>query len=247
MPQPMPQIAEEIALFEGLGPLRTWSVIVTIMGDTLRGAGQGIGGKELAARVGAIGITDQALRVAVHRLKKDGWIESRRDGRSSVHFLTASARRETEAVRPLIYSVQPPEIGPVSLVVSPPDLAAPLAQSLPPGRSVQLTSRSGLISGAVPEGAYLTTPLAGTLPDWVCQSIASTAHRAACKALTQATLEGMERCPDDPEKRAALRLLILHHWRRLVLRQSPLADALLGEDWEGAVTRRTVHAALDSL
>lgn len=247
MPKTAPHLSDEMALFAELGPLRTWSVIVTIMGDTLRDAEQGIGGKDLAARVGAIGITEQALRVAVHRLKKDGWIESRRDGRGSVHYLTASARRETEAVRPLIYDRQPPAVDPVSLVVSPPDLSGPLAQSLPRGRSVLLTSRSALVAGSVPDGAFLASSMPEALPDWVCQLVASEEHRGALSTLTQAAVASAAQCPSEPQTRQAMRLLILHHWRRLVLRQSPLADVVLGEDWEGAIARRAVHAALEIL
>ncbi|TNF17581.1 MAG: PaaX family transcriptional regulator, partial [Rhodobacteraceae bacterium] len=35
-----------------------------------------------------IGITPAAMRVAIHRLRKDGWIDSQRHGRTSVYFLT---------------------------------------------------------------------------------------------------------------------------------------------------------------
>ena len=47
--------------------------------------------------------------------------------------------------------------------------------------------------------------------------------------------------------RTALRLAILHHWRRLCLRTNPLADALLPDDWAGAQTRAVVVAALERL
>ena len=43
----------------------------------------------------------------------------------------------------------------------------------------------------------------------------------------------------------ALRLLTLHHWRRLRLRHGDLPDLLLGEGWEGAAARRAVMAVLN--
>ena len=50
--------------------------------------------------------------------------------------------------------------------------------------------------------------------------------------------------PADPVDRGALRVLVLHHWRRLRLRHGVLPDRLLGEGWEGARARRAVMAAL---
>ncbi|WP_425097713.1 PaaX family transcriptional regulator C-terminal domain-containing protein [Tropicibacter sp. S64] len=248
MPQTSPYVIEDIALFAQIGPLRTWSVVVTVMGDLLRTPGQGISGKELAALVGALGISDQALRVAVHRLKKDGWIESRREGRESKHFLTERARRETEAVRGLIYDASSPDIGPVSLVVAPPNLAEPLAQRLPERRSAVLSARSALVSGDLPDVDFLRTPVdTQALPGWVRDVLAPRSLRDEFTALRRAVIEALERVPDSEAHRKALRLVILHHWRRTVLRQSPLAEALLGPDWEGAQTRQVVLHALKTL
>jgi phenylacetic acid degradation operon negative regulatory protein len=40
------------------------------------------------------------------------------------------------------------------------------------------------------------------------------------------------------EARAALRFLVLHYWRRIVLRQPEAPEILLGEDWSGDAARR---------
>ena len=42
-----------------------------------------------------------------------------------------------------------------------------------------------------------------------------------------------------------LRLAILHHWRRLCLRHSPLADGLMPVGWSGDRARTAVVSALD--
>ena len=236
------EIAREIALFADCGPLRTWSVIVTIMGDLLRAPGDCISGRSLAALVGGMGISEQALRVAVHRLKKDGWIESRREGRESLHFLSATARRETEAVRPLIYGGRPVPPEAVSLVVTAPDGHRSL-----PASALLLTPHCALIAAA-PEDVdkdFLAIPLAAAaLPEWVQAVLAPDTMRVECETLARQTRLALETLPEPPEQRLVLRLIILHHWRRLALRQSPLAETLLPGDWAGARARQVVHSAL---
>ncbi|MFZ7091076.1 PaaX family transcriptional regulator C-terminal domain-containing protein [Primorskyibacter sp. 2E233] len=249
MPGQSSEIAREIAPFADCGPLRTWSVIATIMGDLLRDPPDCISGQSLASLVGKMGISEQALRVAVHRLKKDGWIESRREGRESFHYLSAQARQETEAVRPLIYGGVPPDAGDVTLVVAPPDLAQPLLRILPKP-ATQLSARCALIaeSKGVLDERLLTVPLGpAEIPDWVAEVLAPKDLRAEFAMLTKQTLHAVDHLPEAPEMRLVLRLVILHHWRRLVLRQPPLAEALLPAGWEGRQARTVVTRALDML
>ncbi|WP_259940016.1 PaaX family transcriptional regulator C-terminal domain-containing protein [Sulfitobacter sp. M368] len=44
---------------------------------------------------------------------------------------------------------------------------------------------------------------------------------------------------------AVLRCLVVHNWRRLVLRHPPLPQALLPEDWPGHACHRMVASLLD--
>lgn len=245
MPDPVQDPSPEIARLLDCGPLKTWSVVVTILGDLLRNPADRIHGRSLAALTGPMGIADPALRVALHRLKKDGWIQSARDGRESTYWLSDSARAETEAVRNRIYGAQPAATGPVHLLLLPADVEMPIIQgveSLTIGPRMVLTDADPVHYPA----RSLTLALPRTpLPDWVTDALCAPDHRAEYHRLTTAT-EAVLAAPTSSEM-AVLRMLILHHWRRLQLRHSPLADVLLPPDWDGARARRAVTRALDHL
>ncbi len=77
-----------IAQLTDLQNLRVWSIIVSLFGDLAQKPGDQISGTTLTQIITPMGIKPEAIRVALHRLRKDGWIESTRSGRASVHFLT---------------------------------------------------------------------------------------------------------------------------------------------------------------
>ncbi len=248
MPDPAQDHMLEIARLAECGPLKTWSVVVTILGDLLRDPDDRIHGRTLAALTGPMGIADPALRVALHRLKKDGWIQSARDGRESTYWLSESARAETEAMRARIYGTAPASSGPVHLLLLPGDaeiLFPQRVESLDIGPRMILTDADPSHHPA--QSLALSLPQT-PLPDWITDVLCAPAHRAEYRHLTEATQAILAAPrPADPVHAAVLRMLILHHWRRLHLRHSTLADALLPADWEGSKARRAVTRAFDHL
>ena len=245
MPDPVQDHSPEIARLLDCGPLKTWSVVVTILGDLLRDPADRIHGRSLAALTGPMGIADPALRVALHRLKKDGWIQSARDGRESTYWLSDSARAETESVRNRIYGAQPAATGPVHLLLLPADVEMTTNQgveSLTIGPRMLLTDADPARHPA--QSLSLSLPRT-PLPDWIANTLCPPEHRAEYRRLTDAA-EAILTAAHGSET-SVLRMLILHHWRRLQLRHSPLADALLPTDWDGAQARRAVARALNQL
>ena len=67
----------------GDAPPRVWSLLVTIFGDLALAKDARLSGASVNALTAAIGIKPEATRVASHRLRKEGWIESHRTGRQS--------------------------------------------------------------------------------------------------------------------------------------------------------------------
>jgi phenylacetic acid degradation operon negative regulatory protein len=241
----------QIDLMRACGPLKTWSVVVTILGDLYHSRIERISGKALTALAGRMGLTPQALRVAVHRLKKDGWLDSEKMGRESLYFLTQMGREETARVRELVYARHRPPGQAALLVVAPPDLAAAdFTETLPNG-AFQIAPRVAVVTARgerLGEG-YLAVPFTtGTLPAWICDLLASTQQRAEYDGLMRA-ISGICDAPPpcDLVDAMVLRLLILHHWRRLQLRQHPLANTLLPPNWEGEAAREAVWCALQNL
>ncbi|MEC7764859.1 MAG: PaaX family transcriptional regulator C-terminal domain-containing protein [Pseudomonadota bacterium] len=236
----------EIDRLLALGPLKVWSVVVTIMGDLCRDPEDRIEGPLLTRLVEGMGINNQALRVALHRLKRDGWIEAERDGRVSTYALTPEGRARTEAVRPVIYAATPPAATTVSLVLPAPDMATQEFVDALPDDTVFPGSRSALTTGTLDASLTeaLVTPLdPAALPDWVAGVAISPAALAEYDALAEA-LATLPTSPDDLTQCTILRLIAFHHWRRLRLRHGALPDLILGPDWPGARARAAITAHL---
>ena len=78
---PAETLIEDLSALE---PIKTWSLIVTLFGDL---NGQPVTGKQLGAILGRVGIKTEAMRVALHRLRKEGWIVSTKIGREVLPLL----------------------------------------------------------------------------------------------------------------------------------------------------------------
>lgn len=214
-------------LTQGKG-LRVWSFIVTLFGDLARGPHDTLSGTTLTIMTGRVGIKPASMRVALHRLRKDGWIDSRRDGRSSLYYLTKYGRAETLAATRRIYAPQPVPADEWHIALTP---TGPKAPALP---GIQILPGVSLGAGAAPEidGALTLTGALGTVPDWVRKSLVSDDLRRdyAQFEAQLAKLAPLLEAPLPALDRAVLRGLIVHDWRRLLLRHPDLPDDFLGPD-----------------
>lgn len=246
------------ALTEG-ADVRTWSLIVTIFGDLARDPRAEIPGPVLSALTARIGVKPEAVRVALHRLRKDGWIAARREGRLSHYGLTASGREESERATRRIYATAPPDPGRWHVAVAGPlDAPARLALdgTLTAAGYIGLAPGAWLGPGPTPAAQdpdlfYLEgTPR--SLPDWLREALMpaalATAYHAFAASLDRAET-ALDRAPTDlaPLDRAAIRVLLVHRWRRLVLRHPALPDGFFPADWPGPRVRARLHGRLDRL
>ena len=246
-----------IAALTAGGDLRTWSLIVTIFGDMARAPGAEIPGPVLSALTARIGVRPEAMRVALHRLRKDGWIASRREGRVSHYFLTAAGRAESEQATARIFARHPtaPETWHVA-IAGPLDPGARLALDGAMAGFVPLAPGAWLGPGPAPhdldprlftlDGGAVRLPawLSGTL---MPRDLAEAYERfdailARVTALLADQTDGL-----GPLDRAALRILLVHGWRRLVLRHPDLPDSFYPTDWPARQARGRVHTLLDQL
>ena len=92
-----------IAELKDVGPIKVWSLLVTIFGDLSEVHGGFLTSRQLNGLFNAFDIQSGALRVALHRLRKDGWIESERIGRISRFKMTRLAQQETDKAKPVVY------------------------------------------------------------------------------------------------------------------------------------------------
>ncbi len=227
---------------------RVWSWVVTVFGELAREPGTEISGTLLGCLADLIGIKPEAIRVALHRLRKDDWIISRRDGRRSVHFLSEKGRTLSSAASPRIYDAVSGS-RPAWLVLAGPRhpgvtfSADPV--SIGPGIWVAAERLDD-------EAVFCARLEAGReLPSWITEKICphEMATESGVFAGRLAELRSMITGPEalSPLQTATLRVLIVHGWRRLILKAPTLPDHVFPEGWEGESCRSHVTGLLSLL
>lgn len=218
-----------VALLTADAPPRTWSVLVTVFGDLARTPGQEVGSPVLGRLGEAMGLRPEAVRTALHRLHREGWLARRRQGRHSLYALTARGRVESDAAGPRIYGPQRAER---AFVV--------LTRDDEPGLAVAPTVR---VSAVPAEGADVLCYPAEVLPDWMRAALLPP-ETAALAREVRARFDDLDRALRDgaaldPLRVATLRVLVVHLWRRVALRLPELPDAVLpaGSEIAGARAR----------
>lgn len=227
-----------------LGGQRVWSLMISLFGDLAQDEGQPIDGPVLSAMMALLQVKPEATRVALHRLRNDGWIASQKCGRISRHSLTTQGRAESAAASPRIYADPNDTPADWQLVL----LEKP-GHGMESAGFVQVQPRLYVGGGdlILPPGAMRLT--ADTVPDWL-QAQAAPDHLRPAYAALLAVLETLQSdLPADthlsPLETAVLRGLIVHNWRRLVLKHPALPQPLVAKDWPGHRCHHHIGALLN--
>ena len=227
------------ALIEQLhaeGRLRVWSLVVTIFGDAVAPRGGSIAMTDLSELLERLGAEPGAIRTAMSRLARDGWVERDRVGRKSYYRLAEPRAVETEAAAARIYAAAPPDWdGSWTIAVTETALSGDEAPGLR-----KVAPHVWLAPGRAdaPEGAFVIHGT-GEAPEWARAQLspAPLAERYAGFAATYGALELGALA--DPLDAMAARTLMIHDWRRILFRDAPLPRALRPRDWPGAAARET--------
>ncbi len=239
-----------LTILNAQGNLRVWSLLATVFGDLAQGQGDQIEGPVLSALMSEMQIKPEATRVALHRLRNDDWIASDKAGRTSLHRLTDTGRRESAAASHRIYAPPATAARDWQIVL----LETSAAESRDRMNKLgfaPLTSRIyvGLNTAQPPAGA-LSMP--GTEPPaWFGEQLEPKALAQEYAALHD-RLQAVQALELDPRRLTpiqigALRCLIVHGWRRLVLRHPDLPSHLYSSKWKGDACRALVAALLAQL
>lgn len=231
-------------------PSRTWSIIITIYGDAIVPRGGSVWLGTLLAFFRALGLSDGLVRTAMSRLASDGWLERVKVGRNSFYRLADKGRETFRHASEQIYALHsPPWRGHFDMVLFDGNgdreatkaameaagfgIAAPGLWLAPAG-----TVLPELASGALrfDAGGDLSTDRALAARSWPLEATAEAYHRflAAFEPLATA-LDGGVRLSDLDALVA--RILLIHEYRRVVLRDPVLPAEILPEDWPGAAAR----------
>lgn len=250
------------------GRLRVWSIVITIFGDMVQPRSHSnqparLALSDLAQLVGGLGITAGALRTAVSRLTKEGWLARHKEGRSTWYQLSASGARHAKSASERIYA---PAIRPAAqawrLELSKP--AQDIREALPQNQrrfalsdSVSLTPLDvdDLAQGSeAARAAHDTLVVEGKVtnfPAWMFETLIPanlTRDYAELEFLLATLAEQAAELPGLPPSEAiVLRCLLVHFWRRLVLKHRPIPLNLMPSDWPGLACSRLLpplYAAL---
>lgn len=220
-------LIEDLASIE---TLKTWSLIVTMFGDLDEDYLQSLSGKEIGSLLGHIGIKPEAVRVALHRLKKDGWINATKSGREVEYSLSQNGLLETAAVYDDVYRRTVKYAKGWKLLLDRKD------QVNEPNRSqvgIQLFKNIILTPQSLirdDRGRMDIDFDRINVPSWfVDRIIPSHIIDIADQLNTLAFYFDAELKSEGSLDNAAVRLLFLHHWRKMALRENTWAHIWLFE------------------
>lgn len=239
------EFSDLVTCLNGDQPPRVWSLLVTVFGELAQQDGARISGALLRYLSDLIGYKPEAVRVALHRLRKDGWIDSQKHGRTSDYALTKWGRAQSAAASPRIYATEALATRAWMEVHEP---GGPTPKSGP--ETVSITPALLLTSQPTTKPTVFVTELSASnpLPSWIRQKLCDVGTAALardlCRALDQMQRHGMVPASLGPCERAVLRVLIVHGWRRIVLKTPILPDFVFADDWAGATCRQQVAAIL---
>jgi phenylacetic acid degradation operon negative regulatory protein len=242
-------------------PLRSGSLLVTILGDSIAPRGGIITLGSLIRLADPFGLPERLVRTSVARLAKDGWLTARRSGRRSEYRLTERGRRSFAAATRRIYGARPHVWdGRWTLVIlTAPERAAgasrehlreelrwlgfgqftPGVWGHPGGRSADLRAR--LAEAGVGENALLMQAMSAergaderlVQSGWNLRELGAAYRRFVTSFGPIGKVLKSQSAP-SPASAFIVRTLLIHEYRKIHLRDPLLPDALLPRDWIGS-------------
>lgn len=248
MPQPpLARIVEQLKR----EPSRTGSIVITVFGDAIVPRGGSVWLGTLLEFFEALDIDSGVVRTAMSRLATDGWLERNKIGRNSFYRLAKKGRQTFAAATRHIYDPPPSDwTGRFELLLigNGEDRDASRDALKNAGFGSPLPGVWVAPSGVpVPEEAAGAIRLEVSAEDdsgrrllsesWPLQRTAD-AYQKFMK-----TFEPLRGWIDRGEPLAdadafTARILLIHHYRRVVLRDPLLPTALLPADWPGRAARK---------
>jgi phenylacetic acid degradation operon negative regulatory protein len=247
MPQPLARIVEQLKR----EPSRTGSIVITVFGDAIVPRGGSVWLGTLLEFFKALDIDSGVVRTAMSRLASDGWLERNKVGRNSFYRLDKKGRQTFDTATKHIYD--PPLSDwtgrfELLLIGNGGDRDASRDALKNAGFGSPLPGVWVAPSGVpVPEAAAGAIRLEVSAEDDSGRRLLSESwplERTADAYLKfMKTFEplraaiGRSEVLSDADAFTA-RILLIHHYRRVVLRDPLLPTPLLPRDWPGRAARR---------
>lgn len=260
--EPLPENVEK--LISALD-LRANSLIITIFGDAILPRGGAIWLGSLIALAARFGIGERLVRTGVYRLSQEGWLTSTAKGRKSYYSITPSGLEKFEAAQRRIYSAGPGawdndwclvqllptmsqterqtlrrELGWLGLgQISPTLLARPSAQGALIRQTIQelgLEAHVFVFRAAMEDWIDPTSVRDMAAQAWSLDALNT--EYAEFVGHFKCFTESIEKNQiSSPLVQFVLRILLIHDYRRILLKDPQLPDELLSNGWNGREAR----------
>lgn len=257
---PTTHLEKLIQDFKDQQPLRVGSLIITVYGDLLALRGGSVWLGSVINLLEPLGINARHVRTAVSRLNKDNWISPRQLGRKSYYSITESGRRRFRNATPQIYAGPRSNWDQHWTLVILPDsktinkdtaikelgwigfgritkaiLAHPMPDMLALARTLDhLEIRNDVIildqaSHELTSPAALDTMVKGCWPlEELCEMYRKfmERYRPVYQGLSDGDLQ-------EPMDSLLIRLLLIHEYRKILLKDPRLPSKLMPAHWVG--------------
>ncbi|AEB58889.1 phenylacetic acid degradation operon negative regulatory protein PaaX [Ectopseudomonas mendocina] len=254
-----------ITRFQQQTPIRASSLIITLYGDSIEPHGGTVWLGSLIQLLEPMGINERLIRTSIFRLTKEGWLSAEKVGRRSYYSLTGTGRRRFEKAFKRVYSSSVPSWDGAwcLLVLSQfsPDKRKEVREELewqgfgaisPTVLANPRYDRADVIATLQELNALEDSIVFETRPQDVLASKALRmqvreswsidelgAHYSEFIQLFRPLWQALrEQESLKPEDCFLARTLLIHEYRKLLLRDPQLPDELLPGDWEGRSARQ---------
>ena len=243
-------VATLLDQFHAKRPMRAWSLIITLYGDAIVPRGGSLWLGSLSEIMALFRVDAGHVRTAMSRLTADGWLARVKVGRNSYYRLT---RREegsfTAATQRIYFADEPGFDGRLRLALLGPGAGASVRPALERAGFAALTPTS-FVAFSDPrarlpkiDGLFLlhaeadAAARALAAAAWKLEPIAQH-YRDFIDRFTPLDSALGKRTRVEGADALVARVLLIHEFRRIVLRDPGLPAALLPADWPGAAARQ---------
>lgn len=244
-------------------PFRVWSLIVTIFGDIVMDRGtiaepEPVWIAPVLDLLALLGVDAAAARTNFSRLVANGTLMRDKTGRNTFYRLSPGSRADFSKAATIIYGRDlPHHTGHFALAIidRAQDRAAARAhlsrsgfRFITPGAAIlperELDPPPTLPVGVIPARAAASPAIAGAAREaWQLDMLAQN-YRWFLGEFADLRQGGAAL---DPTSAVARRVLLVHHFRRLILRDPLLSDENLPADWPGTSARYLFDTGLEAL
>lgn len=254
------QLDQLVSNFQNKRPLRAGSLIITTYGDAIVPRGGQVWLGSLMKLLMPIGINQRLVRTSVYRLVQESWLQAEKVGRCSYYSLTGPGLRRFKHAFQHVYNLETAEWNGSWCLVYLNQLPSETRQRV--REELKWLSFGSMAPGLMEHPRFTREELKPLLQEWgvledtiVMQTMPM--EQKSSRALRLQVHESwnldelggryrrfldqfrpiwQELQSEDtlsPEDCLTLRILMIHEYRKILLRDPLLPDELLPGDWEG--------------